>query len=1500
MASRNRNAQLPVQRIAATEPTRRRFAHDVRPVWTINVRLLVLTIVVVVILAPTLYVVRAVQVRRNAGILFERAQEYERQGDLTAAARTLFRYLQFRPDDGPARVLLAESFDKTARTLVAKQRATEHYYRALAYFEDRLDLRSRLAELLLELNRSKEAEQESLRVLFGAGTPPRPQVLAAIKGFQDQVHGPKLLENNPQAARALRILATACFVNDKGEWSATDQMTTVTSALAANPANIELVLLKANLYRNRLTEPEPEARAKIADEFVSRSLSSHADVAQANLALYQYRLKHQLPETDAALDKALEAAPESYDVLLAAANRASSQNMLAEAVAYFTRASSASPTDPRAYAGHAALLLEQEKAAECVDVCRSGLVRCGDSEITLNLLLMQALIQSGKVAEAKERFNVLNHEQETVGPQLNLSQRLRLRDAIAVLEADLAIADNKPFRAATILQQLTVPRSGELNHADDVQARMKRWLRLALVYERIHYWELAAKAYDEAAALSTSNYQVLVAAARAWQAARQLDSAVAAYDAAVKASDAQPGGWVLLARAEIERQNRRAERDWTRADQALSEARRQLGETPTVRMLAVELMRAKGNEAAALSLLDSAIKAHPSEVLPFATLFYWAIGQRQQASAALEELQRSRQAGDRQVRALEAEICRRNKDYDRCKSILSGLIHDAEAAEKRDLRWRLALVELEHDEAQGRRQLVALAADYPEDLRPLERLADLSLSRHEYDLLAQYELALNDVEGSNGTLWRFYRAMRLVNQATEARDEQFAQAIRLHSELQALRPAWPSTMQLKGRIAQRQGRVQEAAEAYQAAVEAGATSVTVFEGLVTLLYANNRWIEADAFLSRLQQVGYQSPLLESFSSRLLLQQGDFEEAVAAAKSGVKLRPRDPLSHIWLGQTLVLASNRQSDRALQKTMIDAAKNEFERAVAVSPQDFRTWSGLLWFCARVGDKKAAADALEGLRSKAALSESQRMSALAQAYQLLGDSRAAEEHYLRAVQLLPRELVNQERLAQFYLSFAPEKAEPVLRRLLELAPASQTTRRALATLLAVQGADSQFDEAIRLLQTSKDENTNRRLQALLLMKRGGKANLVEARRLLEELIRNSVGPGANDRHLLALAAEADGDLVAARQQLEKLAGDSESATYLSALIEFLLRHDLPKDATAFVRRLNELEPNSFRTVQIGSRWLQSAARPAQDIKQLIERYQTASLKSARDDSQKLAVVNRVAGLYTQLDMLADAESCFRAFLRSKPNDESRQAFALWLVKKDRLADAVQLAMEGTSTSPPSQASLQLLSNVLAIAAARGLRFGDAEARIDMLTHEHSGDGKMLFELATLKHLQGQPEAARRLYEQSIQLVPLNALARNNLAMLLLDMPGADQESLQQIEEALRIAGPLPELRDTYALVLANQGKVEEARRILRNLLAKSPRNPRYLFHLAIAAQKAGDEANARDAFDKAQTWNLAAEALTPEERRMLERLRAGLGETNTAGAGSSRGDVPNQNQL
>jgi Flp pilus assembly protein TadD len=1449
--------------------------HETR-IWMLNVRLVVWTAVIIALVAPSLYAVHTVQVRRNAGILFERAEAFERQGDLKAAARALFQYLQFHPDDGPARVLLAEVFDKTANTHVAKERATEHYYTALSYFHDRRDLRSRLAELLLELNRPKDAEPECLRVLFGTSLPSRVQMMAGIGAYQDGPHAAELTAANPDAVSALRTLAKACMVNSDyvRSWSPIEQLTLVKSALAADPENIELALLLANVRRDRLVEPAFEQRAREADEDLAKFLVKHPNPGPANLALYRYRRKHKLPDAEAALAKALESAPREIEVLLAAAGAAESHpERLVEAADYFRRAIDVAPTDARAYVGLARLLLKQAQTKEGIEVCRKGLKRCGENEPTLNLVLLQGLIQDRNLAEADKLLASIKDKQEAIGPLLKLSERLQLRDAIALLEVELAVAHRSLFRAVAILRRLTLPRSGEHSHADDILARSRRWHRLGQIYEELQYWELAAKAFEEESALGTDKYAALVAAGRAWQAGGRLDAAVASFEAALKATNAQPMGWIHLARAESERQIRRSDRDWEKAENALIESRRVLGDVPAVMMLNVEIQRAKGNRSAAITALASAIASNAAETLPFAVLFYQSLGEDQRAEQALSELKALRRASDPPVRALEVELRRRQKEYDRCKVLLSGLIADAEGTEKYNLQRQLALIELERDEKEGQRQLLALAEQYPESPWAFDRLADLALLTRDYAQLAEFERALEVLEGRDGTLWRFYRAMRIVND-----DEQLSQAVRLHNELQALRPLWPSTLQLQGRIAQRQGRVQDAADAYRLAIETGATSMTVFEGLITLLYANNRWLEADAFLSRLQQVGFQSPALEALSSRLLLRQGEFDEAVAAARSGVQRRPRDPLAHIWLGQTLLLASNRLKDTGQQEAMIESAKAAFEHATVLAPEDFRTWSGLLWYSARVGDKQTTARALDGLQTNARLTEPQRALALAQAHQLLGDYQLAEKHYLQAVQLLPDDAATQERLAHFYLAYSPEKAEQAFRRLLELAPASQTTRRALATVLATQGTGRQFDEAIKLLHESTDESNNRRLKAMLLINRGGKDKLSEGRRLLVDLIRQSQTPSATDRHLLALAAEGEGDLALARQQLERLATDRESAVHLAILIEFLLRHDQHTDAAPFVRRLAELEPNALDTTRITARWMKAADFPSQEIKQLVDRYHSQALKSAQDNSQKIATVSAVADLFTQLAMQPEAEDRFRELMQESPGDGARQEFALWLVKNDRLGDAVQLAMEGTSTDV-SRASIQLLCNVLAIAAAHGLRFADAELRANELIRERSQDADLLFELATLKHMQGESSAARRLYEQSIQLAPQNVHARNNLAMLLLGEPGADRESLSQIEEALRLGGPTLELRDTYALVLAHQGKFDEACRILRILSSQAPRNPRYLFHLAVAYHKAGSREAAREALDNAGANNLEDEALTPEERRLLGELRRGI---------------------
>jgi tetratricopeptide (TPR) repeat protein len=174
--------------------------------WTINFRLLLWTVIIALVLGASFYVVRSFQVRRSAVALFERAQQLEAEGDLPSAANSLFRYLKFYPDDGSARVLLAQVFDKTALTIGAKQRATEHYFAALTYFPDRNDLRVRLAELLLELDRIREAQQESIQVLCGSRELPRNEVLENVKRYQDRFESAKLLASNTEAPRALRVL----------------------------------------------------------------------------------------------------------------------------------------------------------------------------------------------------------------------------------------------------------------------------------------------------------------------------------------------------------------------------------------------------------------------------------------------------------------------------------------------------------------------------------------------------------------------------------------------------------------------------------------------------------------------------------------------------------------------------------------------------------------------------------------------------------------------------------------------------------------------------------------------------------------------------------------------------------------------------------------------------------------------------------------------------------------------------------------------------------------------------------------------------------------------------------------------------------------------------------------------------------------------------------------------------------------------------------------------
>jgi predicted Zn-dependent protease len=157
----------------------------------------------------------------------------------------------------------------------------------------------------------------------------------------------------------------------------------------------------------------------------------------------------------------------------------------------------------------------------------------------------------------------------------------------------------------------------------------------------------------------------------------------------------------------------------------------------------------------------------------------------------------------------------------------------------------------------------------------------------------------------------------------------------------------------------------------------------------------------------------------------------------------------------------------------------------------------------------------------------------------------------------------------------------------------------------------------------------------------------------------------------------------------------------------------------------------------------------------------------------------------------------------------------------------------------------------------------------------HKHPRSVLLRHALANLRVLQGQYEAAEKVYRDLIRDDPGNVLARNNLAWLLVCQKKRIPDALTLMEEAIARAGPQPTLLDTQALVFLEAGKTKEAVRLFESLVFESPEKPGYYFHLAQAHTANHDRQDARRALMRALSLGLKEKTLHPLERPALEQL-------------------------
>jgi len=126
----------------------------------------------------------------------------------------------------------------------------------------------------------------------------------------------------------------------------------------------------------------------------------------------------------------------------------------------------------------------------------------------------------------------------------------------------------------------------------------------------------------------------------------------------------------------------------------------------------------------------------------------------------------------------------------------------------------------------------------------------------------------------------------------------------------------------------------------------------------------------------------------------------------------------------------------------------------------------------------------------------------------------------------------------------------------------------------------------------------------------------------------------------------------------------------------------------------------------------------------------------------------------------------------------------------------------------------------------------------------------------LASAYSRQGQIDHAITAYDGALRLNPRNVLAANNLAVLLVDYKG-DPQNVQKafaLSRDFEKEAPHPLFLDTLGWVRFKMGQEEDALRLMKDAVAKSPEVPTLNYHLGMALYQSGERSEARAYLSKA----------------------------------------------
>jgi tetratricopeptide (TPR) repeat protein len=1377
----------------------------------------------------SLHFLHRYQVRQHLGDVLDQARSAEAAGKLDKAIEHLRRYLATRSDNGEIWALLARTMDKNTPAATGGFLLYDTFLEATRLNPDDPGIRRRTVVLGLELERWNDALNHIRLLLDRAGG--------------DNAGGPDAAELEDQLGQ--------CY---QGKFDFKDAEKRYRQAIAHDPARISTYGRLARMLRDRVRD------AKKADRVIDEMVKTNSRMAGAYLERWNYCRQYGLPLHDGDVYEALELAPEDADALAAAAELAlrrgqvagpSQRDRFARARHLAKRGLDLHPELSTFYLLSAMVELVDSHSDQAEAILHRG-IEALPSRLELPFLLADLLISRKKL------------DGENGAEAWIERLRGRLRDGqIEYLESRVLVASERWIQAITkittartllmsdpvLLGRLTLMLAGCLAQTGDEETRLTALKQAAMSSEE---------------PTATSARQSL---AQALENVGRLEEALSQY---VLLSKARPEALYDVARVSIERTRRlpRGRQQWDQAKERVRQGKQALPRaTVDLALLDAGLLVAQQRPREARQALESALAASPKDPRLWVSLAGILRSQGEWAEA-LKTLDRAEKALGRSLDLTLAWInVWSRRGGDEAGRALASLADTKAKSSPEDLVRLLDALGMawlrlgERDRArEAWRELLQKQSG---NRRVLMQLIELAIEAGDHPEARQLASRLRELEGGEGTQWRYAEVQILIDLARRGDLKVLDQVPALIGEISLRRGAWWGVDVLKAQVAEAEDRPEEAIQHYLDAIKEGNTQPGLVRRAVSLLYRMQEFDQIDALVEILASQGVEPEDLKLVTALNALRRGERDRAIAIARQTLPQASSDPFDHVGMGQILQAAGRTQEAAA-----------EFHRALELGPRIPGVWLAQVRHLVKSGQTDKARAAVEA--ADKALPREVAAAALAQCYALIGHTEQADSHFQAALAARPGDPGLLQLAAEFYIGRKLRaKAEPLLARLLDPAtgasPADQAwARRSQGQLELQSGSPGRIEAAIRLVEENLKVNPSsfddQRARVLLLALQPGHRS--EA---IADLKGRDQSLDPEQRFLLALLHLADNDREKCEQDLRKLL-DAKDRARDSKVLALMVRVQLDlnhlDDAARWLADLKRQESSSPRVLELECRLLKAQKQDSK-LLALLQAY-------ARDHASETSTI---AALFEQFGFPREAEEAYRKPVAEKPRDPERLTRLIsFLGRRNRPQEALEL-WEQTLTVLTPEAAADLAVLVVSMPSATDVQRAKLESWINQALQTQPGSLTLRMRLAYVRMKQGCSADAQALYRQVLMGSPENVEALNNLALLLSFEEKTRDEASKLIERAIDLGNSAPPLLDTRALVCLQRGETQRALMDLRQALSAGPEDPVYHYHLVRAYEQAGKEPEARKAFEQAERLGLKRGHLDPVEWDEYDRLRKKL---------------------